>query len=1109
VALQLHRSNRSERLVDALAAVLRRPLHDPFAPDIVAVQSKGMERWLAFELSARLGVLANAKWPFPRHLLSQVLDAVLGEEPEAAEAFSEQAMTLSLAALLPSRLHEPGFEPLARYLARDRDGVLRVQLSSRLARAFDDYVVYRPALLQSFEAGEGGYEGALWRALVARHGSVHQAARVERLLRALGGASESTKAPQLPERVCVFGVASMPPLYLRALSALSARVETHLFVLAPCREYFVDAKRRRHATTATADAEVGHPLLASLGRLGRDLQWLLEEPFSSYHEREGLFEDPDQGCLLHALQSDMLALRDRGGPGAQPSELPPPRLPIRRDDDSIAIHVCHGPMREVEVLHDQLLNLFEQREVAPHEVVVMAPDIERYAPLVEAVFGAEVGRARIPFTVADRRARAALPVVHAMDLVLDALRSRMGASTVLDLLAVPCLAARAGVAQDELAELRVLVEQSGARAAIDADHRAELGLPRTQHHTWRFGLDRLLLGLAIEARPETLYAGLRPVEGGHGGEAELLGKLAAFCERLFALRARAATPQRLAGWAQLFSDLLAELVDGSRQHASEHAQIRTAFAELVLDAERAGFDEPIALPSVRALLQQRLDARLPARGLLGAGVTFCQLVPMRSIPFQVVCLLGMNDGDFPRPAAPISFERAAEHGKPQPGDRSARDDDRHMFLEAILCARRKLHLSYVGRGLGDDRVRPPSVVVAELIDALDRGFFPEGTSAAEPGERRRQLLGCIATQHRLHVFSSRYFDRHDARFYSYSQQACEAARALQASDRAPSVRRDLSVPDLPLEELDLEELVRWVTRPLSTFAEQRLGLYLREEAEPSPDREPLSLDGLASWQLGMELLAMRLRGVPMETAMFAVSAGGGVADGAHGALLLEAIAAHVEPLVERTRSARSGDRLPPALVSLVHEGVRIRGVLHDLYPGGQVVSSYSKSGASAEHAPYVRHVVRGYHVALQPLPAAASSALVCRLPPKKGDRRARDEDEDEDAGAATIVLPPLPDPRSALGALLALVRDARRAPLPFERACSWQYALAVFEGKPRGEALAVAEETWQRSLKEGYLDAYVLRFFPSFEALTAQRPNDFASVAERAFLPYLSCREIR
>jgi exodeoxyribonuclease V gamma subunit len=480
-------------------------------------------------------------------------------------------------------------------------------------------------------------------------------------------------------------------------------------------------------------------------------------------------------------------------------------------------------------------------------------------------------------------------------------------------------------------------------------------------------------------------------------------------------------------------------------------------------------------------------------------VTFCQLVPMRSIPFEVVCLLGMNDGDFPRPSAPISFERSAPHGKPQPGDRSARDDDRHMFLEAILCARSKLYVSYVGRGLGDDRVRPPSVVVSELIDALDRGFYPAGSIEADPAQRRKELLARVGTEHRLHAFSPRYFDRSDRRLYSYSAQACAAAvvRAVDEDVAAPAVLAELRLSDEPRPEVDVEALVRWVSRPLQCFAEQRLGLYLREEDPPPPDREPLALVRLERWKVGTELLAMRLRGVELARALPALRAAGGVPDGAHGAMLLDQLVVSVEPLVARTLAARGGALLAPVLVSLEHGSVHIRGVLHDLYPGGHVVTTFSKTGPRAEHAWFIRSVVLGCQLAARGVPAAVSS-LVCSLPVGK--------DDDASGAAVTYTLAPLQDPGAVLGDLLDLVQQARRMPLPFERGCSWAYAEARVEGAGRAEAIGAARKAWEQSHKQGYLDLHVERFFPTFDALVAPRDLDFVSVAERTYLPYLRAR---
>src|SRR5689334_1814234 len=365
----LHRSNRSERLVDELAAVVRVAQRDPLEPELIAVQSKGMERWLALELSARLPVWANARYPFPRHLLDLVFDRVLGEQPALHAPFAQPALGWAIAAQLPKLLPQPAFAPAARYLAGDDGNERLLALSTRLARVFDDYGVYRPELLRGWEAGadDGSeLEASLWRALVSAHGRAHLSARAERCIAAL---RSGAIAGPLPERLCLFGISSLPPLYLELLHALAERVQTHLFLLSPSRAFFAELGRREPLAQLDSDsigsdtasalrgdatfrnapsADAGHPLIASLGRIGRELQALLEQ-HAQYRESErDLYVDPGHDGLLHALQSDLLALENRGAPGAEP------RLPIAPDDDSIAIHVCHGPMREVEVLHDQL-----------------------------------------------------------------------------------------------------------------------------------------------------------------------------------------------------------------------------------------------------------------------------------------------------------------------------------------------------------------------------------------------------------------------------------------------------------------------------------------------------------------------------------------------------------------------------------------------------------------------------------------------------------------------------------------------------------------------------------------------------------------------------------
>ena len=1106
----LHRSNRSERLVDELAEVVRTPLRDPFAPELIAVQSKGMERWLALELSARLPVWANARYPFPRHLLDGVFDAVLGEAPELHAPFTEQALSWSIAALLPELLAAPGFAQVARYLEGDHDGARLLALSARLARVFDDYGVYRPELLRAWAAGasasglradtdlDAGFEPVLLRALLQRHGAGHLPARAERCVAALRSGRYAPHA--LPERLCLFGIASLPPLYLEVLHALADHVETHLFVLSPSRAYFVELGRKREDAEAS---DGGHPLITSLGRVGRDLQDLLEQ-HGQYREQErDLYVDPGRGCLLHALQSDLLALENRGAPGAEP------RLPIADGDDSITIQICHGPMREVEVLHDQLVALLEDETLAPHQIVVMAPDIEAYAPVIEAVFGAHSGRPAIPFSVADRRTRSTHALVDALLSLIETLRGRLSAGAVLDLLGLDVIRERFGIAAEELGRVREWVEDSGVRWGADAEHRAREGQPAFAHNTWRFGLDRLLLGLALPGRvasapalrggaSHALYAGTAPLDDVEGSDGELLGKLSALCEQLFAEQHALAAPRKLDAWERDLERLLAAFIAEQPATAQERESIRSALAELRADAERAGFAGDVDVRSLLSLLEQRLDARLPARGLLARGVTFCQLIPMRSIPFEVVCLLGMNDGAFPRPSTPLSFDRLAEHGKRRAGDRSPRDDDRYMFLEALLCARRRLLISYVGRGIHDNRSRPPSVVVGDLLDAIAQGFEPPSLApGASMSARRKAVSARLCVEQRLQSWSPRYFSGEEPRCFSYAANAARAAQALVSASHEPAASAAVRVTSEPLSELSVDELVRFIGAPVRAFAQRRLGLYLGDELVPPAAREPVELDALEKWQLKEELLRAGLRGEALDGLLPALRASGALPLGSVGEVAYRKLCSAIEPLAQKTRAERQGEPLPPLAIDLQLQAVRLHGTIGELWESARVEASASRPGRRFELACFVQHVVLCCQLARSPQPGYPAQSVLLAA------------DASGKVEPIRFATPSQPEP--LLRSLLALYEAGQSAPLPFEYLVSRAYADALRKpGCTEEDALEKAQAKFnEQQQREGVVkpDAYVLTFYPRFEDLLHARGGpSFVEVARAIFDPFFALR---
>lgn len=1091
--MRIYRSNRAERLIDALAVVLRQPLADPLAAEHVIVQSRGMERWLSMQLSQRLGIAANLSFPFPRHLIDRAFDAVLGEAPEQAAPFGREALVWSVAAILGERLEEPAFAEARDYIAGDDTGVMRLQLARRLAQAIDDYAVYRPELLIGWERGDepGDMQAELFRALVARYGPHYQAARAQRFLAAL----RERRGPLegLPERVCLFGIASLPPLYVQVLSALSEHIAVHFFVLTPSESFLGEARKHRDGTYG------GHPLLAALGKLSRDFQTVLEDNARIEQDVE-LFEEPGDDTLLHTLQSDMLALRDRGAEGELPRAL------LQASDRSISIHACHSPMRELEVLHDQLCHLLENEALEPHDIVVMAPDIEAYAPVIEAVFAhapAGEGGARpfIPHSVAHRGLKPESAAFDALQAALDILAQRVTASAVLDLLSREPVYLRRGLVPEDLETLRSWVEQAGIHWGIDERDRGDAGQPPLVEGTFRFGLERMLLGYALEGRGRMLFEGRLPLDVVQGTRAALAGAFAELCEALFAERAAVRARHTVEEWGALFERLLVQLVGDRDEHAAERTAIRAAFADLIAQAQAASFTEPIALRAILPALEGALEARTAARGYLSRGVTFCQLVPMRSVPFKVVCLVGMGDDRFPSRRPVYGFDRMQR--EPRAGDRIARDDDRHVFLEALLGAREHFVVTYVGRSAHDDREQPAAVVVTDLLDAVARGFAlpgPRLLDARSQLDPRRAIAERLVVRHRLHPFSPHYFGRGgDPRLFSYAASYALGARAIGHAERETGIRVDpafvsKALQRAPLDELRLDDLIRWITRPARTLLSS-LGVSVEHDVVVIAEREPTQLGGLEAWDLRDELSRMLLEEPELSDGALIerMRARGITPLGANGTLDVSEMIAPMRALVAAAEEYRRGERLPPEPVDLMVGGVRLVGALRALWPLAQLDVSVSKEGKAFELKHFVRHVVLSVLRAQGPgkrhLPA--QSAVVAR--------------RDSGATPYVIELPELDNPFAVLQDYVAFAVEARRGNFAFEYATAYAYAQKLVETGDAAAALDRARVALKAAEKQLLREEKLLWGDPGV-VLEGERRAQLEAEAMRILGPMLRTR---
>ncbi len=824
-----------------------------------------------------------------------------------------------------------------------------------------------------------------------------------------------------------------------------------------------------------------------------------------YHEDDrDLYVEPAGGgvTMLATVQADILALRHRRAGSA---EAPP--LPLSAGDRTIAVHACHSPMREVEVLRDQILAmLHDDPGLEARDVIVMTPDIETYAPLVEAIFAADArDDAALPLRIADRGLRAENPAADAFFALLDAASGRITAGAVLDLLGREAVRDKFTIGENELDTVRGWVIGSNVRWGMDAAHRASFQQPPFKETTWRFGLDRLLLGYAMPGEGRELFRDTLPFDDVEGSEADLLGRLASFCEALFDVQRSLGDSRTVEGWRDALGAALDRMIAEPDHGADELQAIRGALFDLAEEAYAAGFEEPVPLHVVRARLEAHASISQPGgeHAFLSGGVTVCALLPMRSIPSRVVCLLGMNDGAFPRQRRAPSFDLVAKH--PRRGDRSPRDEDRYLFLEAILSARSRLLLTYVGRSMKDNAEIPPAVVVSELLDVLDESF-----AGTEPDAARRHVV----VVHPLQPFSPAYFRTGgDARVFSYAARYRDGARALLGRGpraEAPAfVPRRLPPPAEASASVTLDELARFFKSPMRAFLRERVGLWLDEAEADVLDREPMALDALDDYKLGTDLLARALDGDDLVASYDLVRASGVLPLGAVGRCRYDRALPEIEEMAAAVRAHQDGERLDPREVDLRLEGERVTGWIRDLWPKGRLAYRFGRATASAELAMWI------HHLALQ--------CLAIEGDPRESVLIARDKK----IGAAKVVRFGAIDALGARALLADLVRWYRVGqvlPLRFFPEASRAYAKARQDGKSEDEAAAEARKSFQpNGVSSGAPseaeDASVARVLdgrdpvdPGLQLVGDPGPGEpleptFAELAEGAFGPLLENRD--
>lgn len=1088
--LIVHRAERADALVAGLASVLAEPPSDPFERDVVVVAAAGVERWLAQSVSHAIGaqpgrqdgICAGVEFVRPAHLVAEVTDRA-DDDP-----WAPRRLAWTLHGVIDAEIDEPWLRIVARHVGRglpEREEAMRrsrrYATARRTASLLHGYAVQRPWMVQAWAEGhdvdgqgrdlppETLWQPELWRratTLLAPHPSPdRRLADTATALRADASASD------LPQRVSFVGHTRMPWAELDVVAALATHREVHLWLPHPSRsrwETVAEPATSVGGAGVLPRADVptpttGNTLLSACARDASELEQALLG-LDAHVDVEHLPGPEHPQTVLGRLQADLSADRDGPPPGETRT--------VVAADRSLQVHACHGPARQVDVLREVVLGLLQDDPtLEPRDVLVMCPDVETYAPLVEAAFGlSDVDGVTHPghqlrVKLADRATTSINPVAEVLQRVVAiAAGRRTTVAQVRDLLSLAPVRRRFALSDEDLEQIDDWVVGTAIRWGLDADARSAWGLGGLEQNSWRAGLDQLALGVAVDPQARdgdvrgNRLGGVLPLDDLASTEIDLVGRLSEAVARLATVVLAPGT-QSLRAWVDVLTTAVRTLTDVPARDAWQREQVLRVLAGLADDGAGDGSGH-LTVVEIGAVLDDAFAPRPSRTSFRTGSLTVCTMVPMRSVPHRVVCLLGLDAERFPRSPTPLGDDVLARH--PLVGERDAAGEDRQLFLDAVLSATEHLVVTYTGASEFTGRPLPAATPVGELLDQLDRTF---------PGTDVRDH---VVTEHPLQAFDARSFQPGaivpDVPF-SFDEDALAGARASQhrPTPWPPLVQRPL--PDVAVDVLTLDQLRRFVAHPVRSFFRDRLDIVLPYEDGPDDDAIPLHLDHLQQWQVKERVLEAVLGGMSGADAEDDERRSGRLPPGPLGTAVLDRARGDVQRILEladplRTEPARSVD-VEIALLG----GRRVVGTVPQVHP---------------EHALRVTaSTLQGRQLLLAWVDTLALAAAGRPVPVHLVGRVKADRGKAP--GRRTFTPPSPEDAVGLLGELVGLWMQGMSEPLPLPVKTSQAYAEAMRRQQPR-IAAKMAENEWignrDKDIDGEDADPYLVRVFGERAPLT-------------------------
>jgi len=1026
--LFVHQSNQLETLAEQFSDLYRSAVANPLASELVVVPNYAIERWLSLKLADQLGISANLEFGFPAEFSWTMLRSVIGTLPETAPFVPGNLRWLILSVLEEDAAE---FSELAAYL-NQADQQRYYELACQIETVFDRYLFYRPGWILDWESGHDAdhWQARLWKKLVTLTEGMHWVNLRKKFMRSL-----SAPQRELPQRVSFFGVSELSPGYLELLGSLAAKMDIHIYAVNPCEVFWSDITDVKNILKAPQEVseylEAGNPLLASMGRQGRDFFDLLLSLDNV--EEEAVFITPQSESLLASIQRDVLALEQRST--EKPEDI---------TTDSISIHSCHSLMREAEIMHDQILAALEQDpSLTPADIVIMTPNIDIAAPYIDAVFSTATHK--IPYSISDVGMNANNEMAETLEALLELPTSRFEVNRVLGLLEYSVVRARFGLNKTAVKNITEWCLNTNIRWGIDAQSKKASDLPATPEHTWRNGLNRMLLGYMMNS--DEFYQDTLAYTEIEGTLAVDLGRFSEFTERLFTVASWGSLKMPLSDWIEKLNQMIDFCTLAENNESVERQQLRALLQALVDQCAVADYHNDLDFKCLRHLVQQAIENNTDSRKFMSEGVTVSRFTPMRNVPFDVVCLIGMNDKDFPKRVPKQSFDLAAKEFRR--GDRSARNSDRYLFLESLLSTRKKLIISYCGQDIQSNDSLPPSVLVNELLDYILNCYGIEADN--------------IVIRHPLQSFSSRYFNpaEKQEKLFTYH----DFGRGLAPQNNNASIQfldKDTKIKSEVPAIVELHQLEQFLKSPVRYFVREIMGISLGEQLADLPEREPFQIESF------MDAEVLQLIIDDEDHALAKLRALGFLPHGEPGKQLFQQHQEIAHQFITRLPELEA----PKTEYLDIKVGqYQLRGTLNNLYQTGQFVVQMNPLWASWRLPVWLKHLA------------------LCSIENSEYENTTRIYTPNED-----LALSAVEEPQQYLNTMIETFIEGRSRAIKLFPKTSFEYA--------NTDKLGNAYKKWLDGFGysgEGSKEEYQL----AFRGTDVQLDEEFTELSDKLFKPFI------